>query len=74
MQTPIEAATETKREPETNATVGHHSVNGYNRITSATDRDGWYLQEPRVNELGVDLCPGEQKLIYCLPKEGLDWK
>jgi hypothetical protein len=24
------------------------------------------------DELGVDLCPGEQQLIYCLPKRGLD--
>jgi hypothetical protein len=32
------------------------------------------LQDPRVIELGVDLCPGEQQLIYCLPKEGIDWK
>jgi hypothetical protein len=45
---------------------------------------GWRRQEfllppwemdgiPRAkDELGVDLCPEEQKLIYCLPKEGLD--
>jgi hypothetical protein len=33
------------------------------------------LQEPRErDELGVDLCPEKQQLIYCLPKEGLDWK
>jgi hypothetical protein len=57
-------------------TVGNYfrCAGNHRNFHSHTVGDQMVLQEPREIELGVDLCPGELQLIYCLSKEGLDWK
>jgi hypothetical protein len=63
-----------KREPEQLPLWETVSVvQGTTGISTPAVGGGWYSKS-QERELGVDLCPGEQQLIYCLPKEGLDWK
>jgi hypothetical protein len=75
MQTPTEAATERKRESRSNYHCGKlfpSCREPQEFLLPLWEMDG--TPRAKSDELGVDLCPGEQQLIYCLPKEGLDWK